>query len=212
MRVHDALTRPPGLAMLGGGNGVEAGSYDAVNGRAQGKGNAHAGSADQERADLRRDGHAELHGRSRGQGRRHPSRRQGQRPDGGARARRRRPRPRAGLRGSAHALRRPDRLGPAPDLLAVARRDHRRHGELRRGRGAGEARDARDPHAGPGERRGHSLRRHEGGHRLAVGELWPVPRCHRPPRAGHQRGRAGGIHAAAPLRHGRGVVRARGDR
>ena len=211
MRVHNALTRPPGLAMLGGGNGVEAGSYDAVNGRAHGKGSPHAGPADQERAHLRRDGHAELHGESRGQGRRHPVSRQGQRPDGGAGARRRRPGPGAGLRGSPHALRRPDRLGSPTDLLAVARRHHRRHGELRRGRGAGEVRDARDPHAGPGERRGHSVRRHEGGHRLAVGELWPVPRRRRAPRAGHQRGRAGGVHAAAPLRHGRGLVRAGGD-
>ena len=31
-----------------------------------------------------------------------------------------------------------------------------------------------------------------------------------PPRTRHQRGRAGGLHAAAPLRHGRGLVRARG--
>jgi N-acyl-D-aspartate/D-glutamate deacylase len=53
--------------MLGGGNGLEAGSYDAVNGRAQGKGNPRAGPAGQERADLRRDGDAELHGQSRGQ-------------------------------------------------------------------------------------------------------------------------------------------------
>ena len=74
-----------------------------------------------------------------------------------------------GLRRSAHALRRPDRLGPAPHLLAVARRDHRDHGQLRGGRGPRETGDARDPHARPRERRGHPLRRHEGRHRLALG-------------------------------------------
>ena len=72
--------------------------------------------------------------------------------------------------------------------------------------------DARDPDARPRERRGHSLRRHEGGHRLAVGELRRVSRRHRPPRPRHQRGRARRLHAAAPLRHGRGLLRARGHR
>ena len=129
-----------------------------------------------------------------------------------ARARRRRPGAGAGLRRSAHALRRADRVGPDGDVLAVARRDHGHHGQLRRGRGAGEAVDARDPDAGPRQRRGHSLRRHEGRHRLAVGELRRVSRRHRPARPRHQRGRPRRLHAAAPLRDGRGLLRARGHR
>ena len=41
-----------------------------------------------------------------------------------------------------------------------------------------EAGDARYPYARPGERRGHPIRRHAGGYRLALGKLRGVSRYH----------------------------------
>ncbi len=55
--------------------------------------------------------------------------------------------------------------------------------------------DARHPDARPRERRGHPVRRHAGGHRLAVGDLRRVPGRGRPPRPRRQRGGPRGLHA-----------------
>ena len=59
---------------------------------------------------------------------------------GGDRRRRRARHPR--LRRRAHALRRPGDLGPAADAVVLARRDHRGHGQLRRGLRPGGARSS----------------------------------------------------------------------
>ena len=60
--------------------------------------------------------------------------------------------------------------------VLLARRHHRRHGQLRRRLRAGAARRARPPHLAHGGRRGHPRRRARRGDRLVLGELRRVPR------------------------------------
>ena len=124
-----------------------------------------------------------LPGRCRDRGRQGRRDRQG---DRGRQAhdRRRRAGRGAGLRRSAHPLRRADLLGRRGDALVMARRDQRGDGQLRRRHRALQARDARDRHARPGERRRHPVRRAEQGHHLGLGNLpassWtPRPRASR---------------------------------
>ena len=64
----------------------------------------------------------------------------------------------------------------------VARRHHRRHGQLRRRLRAGPARQARVADRADGGRRGHPRHRAARGHHLGLGELPRVPRRARPRR------------------------------
>ena len=125
--------------------------------------------------------------------------------DGPARQRdRRRRRPRhARLRRRPHPLRRPGHLGRAAVAVVLARRHHRRHGQLRRGLRARRPRQARLADRADGGRRGHPRRRPVRGHPLGLGELPRVPRRHRrpPPRRRHRR--PGPPRRGAGLRHGR---------
>ncbi len=135
---------------------------------------------------------------------------------GRPRARRRRARRRPGLGRHPHALRRPGHLGPRAHPVELARRHHRRHGQLRRRLRARAPRAARLPHRAHGGRGGHPRHRAARGHRLGVGELPRVPRRARRHAPGDRRGRPGAPRRAPRLRDGRAGPRqrhhGRGDR
>ena len=76
-----------------------------------------------------------------------------------ARHRRRRRARHAGLRRHPHPLRRPGHVGRASPAVGVARRHHRRHGQLRRRLRAGAPARPRPADRADGGRRGHPRRR-----------------------------------------------------
>ena len=133
--------------------------------------------------------------------------------DGGGQAHHRRARAGgdARLRRSAHALRRADLLGRRGHALVLAWRHHGGDGQLRRRHRALQARDARDRHARPGERRGHPVRRAEQGHHLGLGDLSGVHGRRRGAQAVAQPRLHRAADAVPPLRDGRRLDRARGQ-
>ena len=92
-----------------------------------------------------------------------------------------------------------------PDMTPVelARRHHRRDGQLRRRLRPGRPGQARVAHPAHGGRRGHPRHRAGRGHVVELGDLPRVPRRARPPGPGHGRQRARPPRRRARLRHGR---------
>ena len=120
----------------------------------------------------------------------------------------------AGLRRCAHALRRPDPVGPHAQHLAVAWRHHDGDRQLRLRRRADQGDPSQADHADAGEGRGHEPGSAGGGpgHELAVRDLPAVPRRAGEARLGDQCRGPVRPYAAAPVRHGRGIDRARRHR
>ena len=118
--------------------------------------------------------------------------------------RRHRPARHARLRRRAHPLRRPGHLGPAAHAVELARRHHRRHGQLRRRLRAGRAPTAHDWLIGLMEGvediPGAALSR---GHHVGLGDVPRVPRRARRAAARDRRRRAGAARRGARLRDGR---------
>ena len=167
-------------------------------------------SQDHRRHDRRRHRQAGLRRRRRHQGR------QGRRPRQGRRAghdddRCRRQGRLAGLRRRAHPLRRADPVGPHAVDLALAWRHHDGDRQLRLRRRTDQGDPSQADHADAREGRGHEPRGARGRprRRLAVRDLPAVSRHAREARLGDQHRRPVRPHAAAPLRHGRGIDRAR---
>ncbi len=161
-----------------------------------------------------RPGHPRRHDRRR-HGQAHPDRRhrRGRQRDHGGRPGRRRGAARhrrrwaagdAGLGGRPHALRRPSHLGPRGVALRLARRDHRRHGQLRRRLRAGTRDRSRVAHPADGGCRGHPRHCVGRGHELELGNLRRVPRRGRAHRAGARRRQPGAARRPAGLRAGGG--------
>ena len=100
--------------------------------------------------------------------------------------RRRRADRRAGLHRRPHAHGRPGGVGPDRELLLLARRHERDHGQLRLRAGAVQARGARVVRPLPHRGRGHPDRGHADRHRLDVGDLPRVSGHGRPAAQGHQ--------------------------
>ena len=97
-------------------------------------------------------------------------------------------------------------------VLLLARRDQRRHGQLRLHAGAGAARRPCARRAQPRARRGHLPGGPGGGHRLVVGDLRRVPRCRRSRAEVDQLRRAGRPLGAAHVGDGRAGLRGGGRR
>ncbi len=87
--------------------------------------------------------------------------------------------------------------------VVVARRHHRRDGQLRRRLRAGAPRRPRPADRADGGRRGHPRRGAARGPRLVVAELRRIPRRARPPPPRHRPRRPGAARRAAAVRHGR---------
>ena len=118
----------------------------------------------------------------------------------------------AGLHRRPHAHGRAGLLGSARDVLVLARRHQRGHGQLRLHAGALRRRRQAPGHAQPGARRGHLRRGHGGRHQVDVDDLPRVPRPPRRAAQGHQlRGLPRPLRAAH-LRDGRARLRAGRDR
>ena len=168
---------------------------------------------DYRRHHRRRHRQAGLRRRSRHQGRQGRRTRQGRRA-GRADDRRHRQGRRTGLRRRAHALRCPDPVGPDAHHLALARRHHDRDRQLRLRRRADPGNPSQDDHADLGKGRGHEPRGagSRPRHGLAVRDLPAVSRRAGEAWLGDQRGGPVRSYAAAPLRDGRGIDRARCDR
>ena len=147
------------------------------------------------------------------QGRQDRGGRRGKRQSGADRRGERKGR-RAGLRRYSHALRRAGDVGSDDDDLAVARRDHRRHGELRLRRRADASRASRAYHAHARERRRDEPEsaRDRARLRMAVRELRAIHGYDRSARHRDQSWRAGWTHADKTLRDGRGSDRASRNR
>ena len=117
--------------------------------------------------------------------------------------RRRRPARHSRRRRHPHALRRPGVLGRRPLTVVLARRHHRRDGQLLRRLRAVRARAPRLAHRDDGERRGHPVVRVAQRHRLDVGDLPRIPRRARPHPARDGRRYSGAARRGARLRDGR---------
>ena len=120
-----------------------------------------------------------------------------------ARHRRRRFDPRARFYRRPHSYGRPGRVGPARQLFLLARRDQRRHGQLRlrpRPLPSGRARMDRPL---PRSRRGHPHLGDDGGHRLDLGEFPRLSRDRGSAAEGHQLRRLSRPFGAAHVRYGR---------
>ena len=126
-----------------------------------------------------------------------------ERPGGPPGDRRRRPARHPGLRRHPHPLRRPGHLGPGGHPVGLARRDHRRHGQLRRRLRPGRARSPRLADPTHGGRRGHPRHGAGRGDELELGELPRVPRRARAHAPGHGRRGPGAPRRGARLRDGR---------
>ena len=87
----------------------------------------------------------------------------------------------------------------------MAWRHQRDHGQLRCWHRTLPRRDARDRHAGSGQRGKHFLRRPQGRRDLGLGDLSTVPRIRRSPRISNQSGLLRAAHAVSTLRHGRSI-------
>ena len=84
------------------------------------------------------------------------------------------------LRRRPHPLRRPGHLGRRPHAVVLARRHHRRAGQLRRGLRPGAPRRPGRADRADGGRRGHPRRRAVRGHPVGLGDVPRVPRRPRP--------------------------------
>ena len=128
------------------------------------------------------------------------------------RSRCRRPRRHSGIHRRAHASGRAGLLGSAGHQFLLARRDHRRHGQLwfHPGSRLGGRPAARDPE--PRASRRHFTRRDGRRHRLVVDDLQRIPRRRRRPAQRDQLRRQHRSQRTAHLCHGRAGVRGGGDR
>ena len=141
-------------------------------------------------------------GRRRGQGRRHRGSRQGVRPrPRGDRCRR--PVRDAGLRRHPHPLRRPGDVGLPARPILMARRDHRRDGQLRRRLRPGAQEHPGRRHRADGRGRGYSRPLPARGSRLDLGKFRRLPHRAGAPQPRHRFLRAAAACTDARLRHGR---------
>ena len=127
-------------------------------------------------------------------------------------ARRRRPRGRARHHRRPHAHGRADLLGSARDVLLLARRHHRRHGQLRLHARAVRREGQGDGDPQPPAGRGHLARGDGGRHQVEVDDLPRVARRARRAAEGHQLLGLPRPLRAAHVRDGRARVRAAGER
>ena len=122
---------------------------------------------------------------------------------GVARDRRRRAAGHPGLRRRAHPLRRSGDVGPVPHAVVVARRHHRRDGQLRCRLRSCRARPPRVADRDDGRRRGHPRRRADRRHPVGVGDVPRVPRRARRPAVRDRHRHPGAARCRARLRDGR---------